>query len=102
MRFNKCLSTAALLLLLPLGASASVSSMSAETSVQGDDGITYTQSNVNCRSSSEPRTIVRKEGEREWCAKEVEGMCSRQKIKVAKQVCSRRYTTLLEQAGSAQ
>jgi len=101
MRFNKYLSTA-LLLLLPLGATASVSSMSAETQVQGADGVTYTESNVNCRSSSDPRTIVRKEGEREWCAKEVEGMCSRQKIKVAKQVCSRRYTTLLRQADSAQ
>lgn len=100
MRFNKCLSTA-LLLLLPLGATASVSSMSAETTVQGADGSAYRQSDVNCRSSSEPRTILRKESGREWCAKDVEGMCSRQKIKVAKQVCSRRYTTLLEEAGSA-
>jgi len=101
MRFNKCLSTA-LLLLLPLGATASVSSMSAETQVQGADGVTYSESSVNCRSSRDHRVIVRKEGEREWCAKEVEGMCSRQKVKVAEQVCSRRYTTLLRQAESAQ
>ncbi len=97
MRLKKFLPVA-MLVLLPFGASASVSSMSGEYQVQGPDGSTFIQSDVNCRSSSDPRPIWRKESEREWCAKEVEGMCSRQKIRAAQQVCSRAYTRQLEES----
>jgi hypothetical protein len=98
MRFMKLLSCA-LLMLLPLGVLASsVSSMTSEILVQGPDGSNYIESGVNCRGTNEARTIWRKESESEWCAKGVEGICSRQKIRVAQRVCGRQYANQLEEA----
>jgi hypothetical protein len=84
-------------LLLPLCASAgSVKSMSGERDIQGPDGAIYVMSEVNCSGRKEDRVIWRAVEGGDWCAKAIEGYCSRRKISAAKLVCDRGFERELE------
>jgi hypothetical protein len=99
MNFHKTLLVA--LLAIPAYASAgSLKSISAEHSVTGPGGETYIAAEVDCSGTRDDRVIWKKEAAKEWCAKDVEGFCSRRKISAAQDVCSRAYNRALESADS--
>ena len=87
----------AVLVSLPVGALAgSVKSLTAEQDVKGADGVVYTESYVDCASSSELRAIRRPLAGGKWCGKDAPGYCSSRKITAAKKVCGRSYSEALD------
>ena len=92
-----------LIALLPgLALAGSVASMTSEQQVQGPNGENYLESMVDCTSSSEDRVIWRSEAGGDWCSKELQGFCSRSKIRAAKKVCDREFISALEARDSQQ
>jgi hypothetical protein len=96
MQYKK-LTLSALLLMVPLAASAgSVRSMSGKQLVTGSDGVTYYESNVTCSGKSDPIAIRRPKAGGDWCAADAPDFCDRSKMGAAKDVCGRKYDSYLE------
>lgn len=75
--------------------------MSRVTEVQTDTG-SYEQFSVNCGQRSEPRYIRKLSDSNQWCDSIVGSFCARQRLKVASQVCSRRYTAAVSNLQAAE
>ena len=84
------------LFLFPYLASAKVAGISGSQKFVDSKGTPGVRAVVRCLTSNVPRTIVRLEGERQWCDSEVVSVCRGNKLNAAKKVCSSSYRKALE------
>lgn len=85
------------LFLVPQVADAKVRGISGSQKFVSADGISGEKAIVRCLTGSQPRTIVRMDGVREWCDSEVKSICRANKLNAAKKVCSSSYRRALDE-----
>ena len=77
--------------------SAKVAGISGSQKFVDSSGAPGVRAVVRCLTSNVPRTIVRLDGNSEWCDSEVGTVCRGNKLNAAKQVCSSSYRKALEE-----
>lgn len=78
---------------------ADVASLINRGSSQNELGEEISIAEANCTSAAaQPRIIVSKVGERNWCSQDIPDVCSRTKLGAAKKVCHFTFSAQLEES----